>query len=448
MRFKNIKIKNYRNIKDLDCSFDGSSVIGFIGNNGSGKSNVLENIVQTFSVARDYRSDRHLNYQFDYTYQIDSNIHRMEDNGLNFFYYKNNIKDIKYLKNGLPKVIFTYYAGETERLNSFSRYFNAEYNNYLKNSTSDNIEMKFITGISLKDFPLALFANYVFDTSIFSKIKELLHFDSIEESRIILHFKKPSWASVNESVETLWGARGFNKIFFDKLIQEDEDYGRAPFIVHDAGSDYITLAADHPDLFRALAKTPLELYTKLKAMSDSDFLQDFVLYVRTKDSMFHIGLFSEGEKQLACLLMLLDLSKEFKALFLLDEFDAYLHPNWQREFVKLISDIGIRGQVFFTTHSPATVSGLRRENVFIMKNGQVFVPNSETYNRALDEIMEEQMGISMRSLEFQDLEKQFRNLVVHGQKEQAYTVLNKIREIVGEEDPFFITANMALSRMN
>lgn len=91
------------------------------------------------------------------------------------------------------------------------------------------------------------------------------------------------------------------------------------------------------------------------------------IFVRKDVEMFPIELFSEGEKQLANLLMLMDLTKEFKTLFLLDEFDAYLHPNWQREFIKLISEINIRGQVLLTTHSPLTLNKINKENIRIKR---------------------------------------------------------------------------------
>ena len=156
---------------------------------------------------------------------------------------------------------------------------------------------------------------------------------------------------------------------------------------------------------------------------------------------------SEGEKQLANLLMLMDLTKEFKALFLLDEFDAYLHPNWQRMFVKMISEIDIRGQVLLTTHSPATVSKIKKDNLFRVVDGTIRVANRETYNRSLDNIMEENMGISLRSEEFKMLEKKFRNAVMHGQKKEAETILSQIQTVISEEDPFFVTAKIALSRM-
>ena len=112
MKLKKVIIKNYKNLKDVEINFPDSNIIAFIGNNGSGKSNILENIAHTFFVAKDFNNRNDIDYIFDYIYQIDSNEYRIEDDGVRFLYYKNNARDIKNIGNGLPKVIFTYYAGE------------------------------------------------------------------------------------------------------------------------------------------------------------------------------------------------------------------------------------------------------------------------------------------------------------------------------------------------
>ena len=52
MKLKKVIIKNYKNLKDVEINFPDSNIIAFIGNNGSGKSNILENIAHTFSVAK------------------------------------------------------------------------------------------------------------------------------------------------------------------------------------------------------------------------------------------------------------------------------------------------------------------------------------------------------------------------------------------------------------
>ena len=73
MKLKRVIIKNYKNLKDVEINFPDSNIIAFIGNNGSGKSNILENIAHTFSVAKDFNNRNDIDYIFDYIYQIDSN---------------------------------------------------------------------------------------------------------------------------------------------------------------------------------------------------------------------------------------------------------------------------------------------------------------------------------------------------------------------------------------
>ena len=113
----------------------------------------------------------------------------------------------------------------------------------------------------------------------------------------------------------------------------------------------------------------------------------------------------------------------------------------------MLNEIDVNGHILFTTHSPATISGMKRNNVYIMTNGKVSPAPSETYNRSLDEIMEEHMLVSMRPKEYNDLVQEFRNAVVHDRKDLAEEALIKLREIVGETDPFFITARIAMNRM-
>ena len=200
-------------------------------------------------------------------------------------------------------------------------------------------------------------------------------------------------------------------------------------------------------MLREIAKTPLELYTQLKAFMEADVLDEILIDVKKGEDSFPLTLFSEGEKQLANLLLLLDLTKEYKALFLLDEFDSYLHPTWQREFVEMIHSIDIRGQIIFTTHSAASISKLKSENLFIMENGEVSPPGSETYNRALNEIMEEHMGITMRDPEVEALYDQFKQYIADGNKEMAEYMMARMLEFLNEDDPIFITIRLLLRRI-
>ena len=52
MRINRLIVKGYRNLGDINIEFPNSNMIAFIGNNGSGKSNLLELIAQVFAYAK------------------------------------------------------------------------------------------------------------------------------------------------------------------------------------------------------------------------------------------------------------------------------------------------------------------------------------------------------------------------------------------------------------
>ena len=54
--FKNIKLENYRNFNNLELDFDQNCNV-FFGNNGSGKTNILESI-SLFERGRGFRQDK------------------------------------------------------------------------------------------------------------------------------------------------------------------------------------------------------------------------------------------------------------------------------------------------------------------------------------------------------------------------------------------------------
>ena len=54
-----------------------------------------------------------------------------------------------------------------------------------------------------------------------------------------------------------------------------------------------------------------------------------------------------------------------RALVIVDEIDAHLHPAWQRALVGLVTKHFKAVQMIATTHSPLVVAGLRAEDILI-----------------------------------------------------------------------------------
>lgn len=443
MRLLQITIKEYKNLKNFDCVFQDSNISAFIGNNGSGKSNLLEAVTEVFSYAKNYSNSKiveapnllgckikYENNEATYLLEYDKPKFSISFNGK-----KLNKSE---MSAALPETIMLYYAGETNRQQvNAKRTFDESYDNKLKNIKNEDFQgFKYLDSYSVHDLPLLLITAVVYKGKYYKKLLNLLKCDSIV-SQVSLMLKNPK--EKGGAADIYWGARGFVKSFLDSVRKYVSS-------TDDLSNRYLMKFKDITAI-KDLSNSECELFAKLKALDNAGYIYETSVSLKNNKTEFSWDELSEGEKQLSLLLLLASFTAKKDVLYLFDEFDAYLHLNWQRKFARMLNELCIKGHIVFSTHSPATVSGMQRKNVFIMSDGKAELAASETYNRSLDEIMEEHMSVSMRPAEFVDLEQEFRKAIINGEKSLAEEVLDKIKMIVGENDPFFITARIVLNRM-
>lgn len=68
MKLDYIYLDSYKNLKDFEVAFnEGSSVNALIGNNGSGKSNVLEALATAFAAVY---NEQKIDFIYDICYRI------------------------------------------------------------------------------------------------------------------------------------------------------------------------------------------------------------------------------------------------------------------------------------------------------------------------------------------------------------------------------------------
>lgn len=448
MRIKRIFVGKYKNLENFECVFSDSNISAFIGNNGSGKSNLLEVITEVFSYAKKKCEDKLYSiivppeiYRCEIEYEKDGMFYTLKYNHPDVsLHCLDKVLSKRDTNDALPDNILIYYAGETKRqARAAAETFDEKYNNRLKNSDNDSFPgYKYIDYYSVDDLGLLLLTAAVYKGDYYEKLLNLLRCKMVlPEINIMLQNPK---GKKQADADTYWGARGFVQSFLDTLRKYVSSTQNL--------LAYYSMHFLEIESFKNTAKNESEFFVKLKALKNANYLHWIKLeLVGDNGEKFTFDMLSEGEKQLALLYLLITFTANDDCLYIFDEFDAYMHLNWQRNFANLITKLETNGHVFFTTHSPATISNMKRQNVFIMDNGKVYSARSDTFNRSLDEIMEEQMLVTMRPKIFTDLEKEFRNAVIHNHKDIAIAKLEQIREIVGDEDPFFITASMALRRM-
>ena len=450
MRINRLIIKSYRNLNDIDMTFPDSNMIAFIGNNGSGKSNLLELIARVFAYTKNClikgkqfpSPDGLEECEIDYIY--DGIQYALKYSRGSVLLIRGIAEIIKKgeIENVLPKSIFLYYSGETKRLAEVeSRTIDEKYNNALKNDKFDGY--KFIEYFSAKDLDILLLTAAVYQGKFDETITQYANgLQLYRPFSLLIANPRNSSAPGGE----YFGATGFVKSFLDEMrkyvtrTEEFENYllqKRKAYAMHFADVDEI----------QKVAAGPSDFFAKMKALKNAGYLEKVIINFHNGGQPVLLDLLSEGEKQILLMKLLTEITAMDDCLYLFDEFDSFLHLNWQRSFSSMFAGLETNGQVLFTTHSPATISGMKQKNVFVMDNGKIYHARSETFNRSLDEIMEEQMLVTMRPKVFTDLEREFRNAVMHNQKDIAEAKLEQIREIVGEDDPFFITASMALRRI-
>ena len=435
MKIKSLYIDGYKNLHNVEFFFEeGSTVNAIIGNNGSGKSNVLEALTIIFAAKYNYEP---VSFTFDIIYAINDSEYRISNREGDIFLKGNKPVAKKDFPKCLPRGLFLYYCGETDRLRNMAlSYVDKAFDKALK--TENEVAIKYITYAGLREFPPAMLANAVYKNRTFERVCDLIGIESIG-APVVFHFRRPVTWGKSAPADTFWNARGAVATIIGKLLEN---------------GDKRVIDKDHVDIsFSKLSETkldsvnPFDLFIMYELLMQADVLEEISFDIIKGGITISISELSEGEKQLAQLLCLLEATKEHRALFLLDEFDSFLHPSWQRKFSEIISEIDISGQVILTTHSPLTLGKMKKENIRILKEGEVYSPSADTYNRDITEVLEEIMEVGKRPVDVGNAIRDFRNAAVHGNVDAAKVQLETLKHLLSPEDPFWVTAEHLMARL-
>lgn len=129
---------------------------------------------------------------------------------------------------------------------------------------------------------------------------------------------------------------------------------------------------------------------------------------------------------------------EGEGIVLIDEIELHLHPKWQREIIPALTRTFPNCQFILTTHSPQVLSHIQPKNIYILESspdGIIAGHPQSSYGRDSNQILEDLMGTPERPQEDKDsLEKLFQ-LIDQGDLEGAKQLRQKIAEKIGEDEP-------------
>lgn len=393
MRLDKVYIDGFKNLKQLTADFDESCLTTvLIGQNGAGKSNLIEAIISIFRWVDLRRNKPQFRYRLDYRIDgVKVTLSNLPDQPAIAVEGKAVTRtEFERRRNEwFPDLVFGYYSGGSRRLESLfdahqRRYYDdikLEENPALVAKAQANRRLFYcrpIHGV------LALLAFFAFpDPTVSAELANKLGITGFHS--MLGLFREPWFAKGKKtSAKELWGAggpaghtaRSFKEFAFHPFALT----GNAVDDYRDKKQSESQYAAFLPSLehLKRVAKNfkdEREMFYALEAMDISDLIRTVDLWVtRTNDQSGDVGFadLSDGERQLLMALGLIRVSRGKRALFLLDEPDTHLNPHWQHSYLELIKEwTGIAADaanchIILTSHNPLTISALTRDEVRVM----------------------------------------------------------------------------------
>lgn len=354
MKLKSLWIQEYKNLKDFQLDFEkGNHLSILIGNNGSGKSNVLEAISGIFAEA--YRGVANvLDSDYFLDYELDGKNYKLEKkNGKRIYHYDElPIPNGEIIQN-LPSNVIALYSGEDLRL--WERFYEKRYKDYLSNiyrkGSAEKLGMyyvnKYLWNVSL--LTLILFM----DIDGFSDVKSFLETElGIKKDTKITIRIDFSYKKYDENINSLL------KAFVSKINPEkNETKSYSVVELRNCISNSVdSFEAEPREFFNLLMQTFMPKNFKL--------ITDICIYLNDNEA---IQFFSEGEKKLILIETVLEFVADENSLILLDEPDANIHEERKRKLYDLLRNTPNR-DVVMTTHSPTFVDIADDDELIVLKS--------------------------------------------------------------------------------
>lgn len=384
MRLKSVFISHYKNLKNFTLSFDGTSFIDvFVGKNGSGKSNLFEALIEIFRHLDQLgRADNEITFDYRLSYEIGGQETEIEWKTGKLRINKD--EDRKTLgQTPFRDNVLIYYSGHNTTVFGLVAEYETKFRGRIKGANLEDSRRFLGIGQEYKALLLAVLLVQPVDSRAHTFIRQKLGIDKlgitkpgtedVSEPVLRVVLQRPDYARGSErekydidSVDTAtryWRPVGITKDFLDTLSvciwdnTEKLTVTEGYFPNDDRYVLYLSISklqekfvGKWQDLFRQ--------FDNLKTLGMLDAIS--VPLRLTSGTEGNVSHFSDGQFQSVYIYSIVELFKDRNCLILLDEPDAFLHPEWQFDFLRQVFDItdaaAKTSHVLMSSHSASTIT--------------------------------------------------------------------------------------------
>ena len=404
MRLRSAWISQYKNLRDFSIGFEGDGFIDiFVGKNGSGKSNFLEALIEIFDHLYESQRDGGRGstgdcFSYRLSYEIDGD--RMDIDWTNG---NPGAMVVNYqpasrtrLTQRLPDNVLVYYSGQNDNVAALVARYEDRYRRNLRRADATMIPRFVGIGPACKKL-LIVVLMLLPETSLARQYlcQKLGILGNRRTVRIAL--KRPYFAAAGdhdpfEEAQRFWGAQGPVRAFLDQLLGCIEGEF-TPGSIYNREVDRYVLDCNLDILREGMGADASEtLFRSFDALRIVGMLDDIGIAITLEGlEVSELNHFSDGQFQSVYVFAVSELFKQRNCLTLLDEPDAFLHPEWQFNFLDQISAISAEAaqtnHILLSSHSASTVAAQcdNRIRLFSSSAGGVTTdqPDKSTIVRSL-----------------------------------------------------------------
>lgn len=379
MRLRSVWISQYKNLRNFSIAFDGDGFIDiFVGKNGSGKSNFLEAMIEIFDHVFSFDPDA-VGPGFDYaiSFEISGTETRIEwqDSLLNI----NDDTGRRTIgTTPLPDNVLVYYSGQNGNVTTLVARYEDRYRRRLRRPDATMISRFVGIGPACKKLLIVVLMLLPEDNLARRYLCQKLGI--LSNSRIVrIVLKRPEFAGTGdfdpfENKQLFWGATGVVRSFLDQLVTcLESDF--TPGTLYDREKDCYVLECNL-DTFRENYGdlTSETIFRSFDALRIVGMLDDIGIRIALDGlEISELNHFSDGQFQSVYVFAVSELFKQRNCLTLLDEPDAFLHPEWQFNFLDQVSAISAEAaqtnHILLSSHSASTVAAQHDHRIRMFSSG-------------------------------------------------------------------------------
>lgn len=396
MRLRSVWICEYKNLRDFSISFDGNGFIDiFVGKNGSGKSNFLEALIEIFDHIFDFDPTAPgPGFSYRITYEIADKLTALawSDQIL-------TIDDSPRRTIGstpMPDNVLIYYSGQNENVGALIERYQDRYRRRLRRADATMLP-RFI-GIGPECKKLLIVVLMLLPENNLARqflCRKLGILGNSRTANIVL--KRPFFAGAGDhdpfdDAQRFWGAQGPVREVLEQLVASIEGEF-TPGSIYSRETDQYVLKCNLDRFRDILGEDAAEtMFRSFDALRIVGMLDDIGITLALEGlEISQLNHFSDGQFQSVYILAVSELFKHRNCLTLLDEPDAFLHPEWQFNFLNQIGAISAEAaqtnHILLSSHSASTIAAQSDSRIRLFSSGATGVttdqPDKSTIVRSL-----------------------------------------------------------------